>query len=425
MKIDTNGTATLPDRDRDLDLDRVRAATLGAAHGWPFYLADLGRLRANIAGLQSALAATVMKREVGYSFKTNYLAAFITEARSRGVAAEVVSELEFDYALDLGYSGSKVVVNGPVKSPRFLARCLRMGAVVNVDSMEELRAVADLGASGAAQVGIRVPAGVRGARSRFGIDTDDPATRAEVRRMLATRAVQIDGIHCHTSVARSAESFGARLRTIAETFDSLRPGVRPDFLDVGGGMMSAVPEDIALQLSFPVETYADYAEALGHELHSFYGNDQPRLIVEPGMGLLADTMSLYAPVISVKRGASHTVAVVMASVLDVKPLRGAIEPSIRVVRANGEGSGEAAPGVELTGNTCMEIDVLHNALEVTGPPLRAGDILEIRNVGAYSISLRPNFIEPAPAVLALGPEPEVLRPRMTAADFGHLYGRRP
>ncbi|WP_028925032.1 alanine racemase [Pseudonocardia acaciae] len=419
MKINTNGTATLQESDRDLD--RTAAAALGAAHGWPFYLADLGRLRANIAGLQSALAATVAKREVGYSFKTNYLAAFIAEARACGVAAEVVSELEFDYALDLGYSGSEVVVNGPVKSPAFLARCLRAGAVVNVDSMEELRAVADLRPSGAAQVGIRVPAGVRGARSRFGIDTNDPATRAEVRRMLATRAVQIDGIHCHTAVARSAESFGTRLRTIAETFDSLRPGVRPDFLDVGGGMMSAVPEDIALQLSFPVETYADYAEALGRELHSFYGNDQPRLIVEPGMGLLADTMSLYAPVVSVKRGPSHTVAVVMASVLDVKPLRGAIEPSIRVVRADG---GIDSESVEVTGNTCMEIDVLHNALEVTGPPLRAGDILEIRNVGAYSISLRPNFIEPAPAVLALGPEPEVLRPRMTAADFGHLYGRR-
>lgn len=429
LKIETAGTATTTP-----SLDHRHAAALGAAHGWPFYLADLDRLRANIDGLGSALTGTVMKQELAYSFKTNYLAAFITQAQARGVAAEVVSELEFDYALELGYRGFETIVNGPVKTPGFIARCLGLGATLNVDSMEELRTVAGLAPSTTgrfAQVGIRVPVRGLADHSRFGIDADDPETRAELRRILGTGAVEIDGIHCHTSVARSAETFGTRLRIIAETFDALRPGVRPAFLDVGGGMMSSVPDDIARQLSSPVETYADYAEAIGRELCSFYGRDQPRLIVEPGMGLLADTMSLYAPVISVKRGAGRTVAVVGASVLDVKPLRGPIEPSVRVARPDDGRRAASEPNpLEVTGNTCMEIDVLHTALEVAGPSPRPGDIVEIRNVGAYSISLRPNFIEPAPAVLAPpadGGEPEatVLRPRMTAAEFGYLYGRRP
>lgn len=412
-------------------LDRTDAVRLAAEHGWPIYVADVGRLRSNIVRMYREFSRTLRDVEISYSFKTNYLARFIQVARELGLTAEVVSELEFDFARDLGFSGTQILVNGPVKSGIFMQRALEQGARVNIDSFEELITLDDLGRAGRSpvDVGLRVSYGFHG-RSRFGIDLEDPDICRAIRQVLDAGHVRVAGAHVHTPGRRSPASFQLRLRCVAAAME--RVGIaRPDYLDVGGGFMGTVPPDLAQQLAEPQASYQEYAEALGETMSGLFGEDQPRLIVEPGTGLLADTMTLYAPVTSVKRSAAgSTVAIVDASLHDIKPLRGTIDPSVRVLGrdATRGGTDLRTESVQLAGNTCMEIDVLHTGLETAGERIAAGDVLEFRNVGAYTVSLRPSFIAPTPAVLESPRRDEparVLRPRGTSADLGRAYGLRP
>jgi diaminopimelate decarboxylase len=408
-------------------LNAALVSEVGVEHGWPFYVADVDRLRANINRLRDALAWSVCDAEIAYSLKTNYLAAFLHAARELDVTAEVVSELEFHYARDLGFAAPDILVNGPGKGQSFLGRALVGGSRVNVDSLEELDAVSRIaeGAGRDLDIGVRVAFAFDG-ESRFGLDLAEPSVLHEVRRVLREGRVRVVGAHLHTSGRRSPESFGARLRRLAAAFDALGTTERPDYLDVGGGIMGSLPADLAAQLSEPAATYGEYAEVLGQTLRSLYGDDQPRLILEPGTGLLADTMSLYAPVVSLKCTNGQTVAITTASYLDVRPLRGPINPPVRVLGLAGAPSDRCPSGpIRLVGDTCMEIDMLHDGFGAPVRDLRVGDVLEFRNVGAYTLSLRPSFIEPAPAVVecpqSSGPA-RVLRPRMSARDFGRLYG---
>jgi diaminopimelate decarboxylase len=405
-------------------LGRDRALELGNEHGWPFYLASVERLETNISRLRRALVGALVDPEISYSLKTNYLAAFVRAARDQGLTAEAVSELEFEYALHLGYAHSEILVNGAGKSETFLARALTGGARLNVDSVDELEAVSALGAARGqvVDIGVRVSFSFS-EPSRFGLDLDDPDVLEAVRRIHRRGWVRVRGAHCHTSARRSPTSFGRRLRRLAESYQQVAGSGRPTYLDVGGGMMGALPGDLAEQLPEPAAGYGDYADVLGATMRSLYADDQPRLVVEPGTGLLADTMSLYATVTCVKDEGGRTTATTTASYLDVAPLRGTVNPSVRVVE--GEGPYLDQGPVRLVGTTCMEIDVLHRGLRAPSRGLRTGDVVEFRNVGAYTISMRPAFIGPTPSVLALdgsGPPARVLRPRQSILEFAAQYG---
>jgi len=55
--------------------------------------------------------------------------------------------------------------------------------------------------------------------------------------------------------------------------------------------------------------------------------------------------------------------------------------------------------VNIYGPLCMNIDCIQVGTYL--PPVRAGDILVIRNVGAYNFSQSMQFIRPRPAVVMI------------------------
>ena len=74
----------------------------------------------------------------------------------------------------------------------------------------------------------------------------------------------------------------------------------------------------------------------------------------------------------------------------------------------------------MVGSTCMEKDVMLK--EVTLPKLKAGDFIQFRGVGAYTICLTPTFINFLEPILMLknGEYVEVRR-RQTVDDILTVY----
>ncbi|MPZ17005.1 MAG: diaminopimelate decarboxylase [Luteitalea sp.] len=397
--------------------DATVLAMVAASHGSPFYVADTGRLRANMSALLASFRSYYPRTSVGYSYKTNYLPAFIRLAHDLGAYSEVVSRVELDLAMALGIPGSKIIFNGPVKTAPDLELALHAGARVNIDSLAEARLVAEIARDARTDfsVGVRCNLGRLTPRSRFGVDLDAADGQAVVKTLDACPNVQIVGLHCHYSGDRSAPRYQDRMRQMAHLHASVLGGRPLDFLNIGGGFSSRMSHELAAQFPTPPSSFADYAASVGGQMAEAYGAEGPMLILEPGMGVLADTMTLVTRVQAVKRLQDRSLAVVDGSVFNVKPLRGSVNLPITVMPASSSSDASVAGMVDVVGHTCMEIDVLHTGYAGT---IAEGDWVIVENVGAYSNVLNAPFIRGTPAIVELrGDEVRLLRRGSTLSDL--------
>ncbi len=376
---------------------------LAARFGTPLYLLDVGRVVRGLNGLRDGLAAHYPNAEITYSVKTNYLAGILRGVLEAGYRLEVVSGHELALAEWVGAGPGQILFNGPSKAPEDLEHCYRHAIDFHVDSVEELEQAAALGSCDRpVRLGVRVAAVLaNGAVSRFGVRGDEVAA---VRRVMAGGTVRLAGLHIHHSSRRDAASYCHRLDDLRRVATELEAEV--DYFDLGGGIASVPPPEIAARLSYPLDRQEELTATLGQYAKRVLGANGPRLILEPGIGVLAEAMEYVTRVTAVKARPEGPLAVCDGSLFDVNPLRSSIGPPCSVL------ADRPAASVRLFGATCMEIDQLG-----TLPVLpEAGDLVVVSNVGAYALSLAPQFIVPMAPVYAVDTG-ELLRGRQSLGDF--------
>lgn len=384
----------------------------------PVYLASTETLMANMTRLENAVRAEYSHTRLAYSVKSNYLPHFVRTACAAGFLIEVVSSHELALIRAIGIPDDQVVLNGPVKSDDLLSQALRRGIPCNVDSVEELRRIAQLGAElgQPLRVGLRVAATLAsGEVSRFGIDLSETEARAAVKNVL-NRGAQIVGLHVHHSSNRSAGSYGERVRVLARAADLLE--IRRtdlEFVNVGGGFASDAPPGVAAQLPYELSTPGEYGSSLGEAMRAEFGDNGPLLILEPGIGIQADTMAYVSRIVSVKKAGGQVLVVTDGSMWETSPLRNPARPPITLIPGTAERRPQCGVfSATVFGSTCMEIDVL-GTVELDSLPA-AGDLLITTNVGGYSLVLAPDFIYTQAPVLSV-PDMSVLRTRQKAGAF--------
>jgi diaminopimelate decarboxylase len=394
--------------------------SVASRHGGSFYLADAARFEKNCRSFAAAFRAIYPRSAIGYSYKTNYLPRFILAAHEQGAYSEVVSRFELDYALSLGIPATRIIFNGPIKRSEDLYDALTSGTCVNVDSLTELREVIRMAnrLPTGARIGIRCHLASEAPQSRFGIALERPDAADALAALRATPKLRLAGIHCHYSGSRGAASYRERMLEMIGLHRRVLASCEIDYIDLGGGFASAMSDAMRSQLGGAAARYQDYAEAVAAEMRRAYGGDGPELILEPGMGILADTMVFVTRVESVKDTGTRRLAVVAGSVFNVKPLRGRINLPMHVVRFGGASPSVAA--CDVVGHTCMEVDILH---ENYAQALAIGDYVIVENVGAYTNVLNAPFICGTPAIVELVNDrpARVLRRASTVDDLIHSY----
>ena len=197
---------------------------------------------------------------------------------------------------------------------------------------------------------------------------------------------------------RSAQAYGHRTQRMIDLARSIFPDAPPRYIDIGGGFAGSMPAELAAQLPYDVPDMKDYAAAVaGTFARAFDATNGPELIVEPGMGLLSDVLHFVCAVASVKMIAGEHHAITTGSIYNVKPTLNKFDLPLHVVPGGGSAAEEAT--WTISGYTCMEIDILHGGYKGR---IGQGDLLVFSNVGAYTVVLKPPFIKPAPAIVALG-----------------------
>jgi diaminopimelate decarboxylase len=396
---------------------------LAGEHGDAFYLVDLGTFRHDYAELLAAFTAWYPDTRLAYSYKTNYLPQLCRSVDELGGYAEVVSRMEYELAGRIGVPPERIIFNGPYKRPEDLLTALVAGAVVNLDASYEVRLVEGIGRAfpdRQLRVGLRCNLEAGGHRSRFGFDTGSPEFEEAVARLTRLDNCRLVGFHCHSSADRGVEAFAQRTYQVLTLTAKYFPGHPPELINIGGGFFSDMPAALRKQFGVPVPTFREYGEAVARQVADAYPDRGPQLVIEPGTAIAANSTSFVARVVDVKTVGGRRIAVVAGSVHNVKPTRHGRLLGVEVHRRVPGRAAVDGP-VDIVGYTCMEDDCLAAAYD---GPLATGDYVVVSAVGAYTLVMKPPFIQPAPAVVTYDPVADrfsLARRRERTADVFATY----
>jgi len=401
-------------------------------YGTPLYVYDRTTLEGQARALKAAFTPRFPKLRLFYAVKANSNLEIVSFLHKEGFGAEVVSEGEIRTAQRAGVAGSDIMFTSSSKSPSEIELALSVGAVLNVDSRDELEqveaAAARMGKK--ARISFRINPGVDPhtihqintgiSESKFGLHLEDGLALAAYERAKALPHVTIAGAHCHigsqiTEPSGYEETAKKMLAFLLELKTKL--GIQLEFVDLGGGLgipykdgetaMSA--DDLAKALE-PI--WKDGLTALGYE---------PTLWLEPGRFLVAQSGFLLTRVNTVKKTPVKTFVNVDAGFNTL--MRPAMYQAYHRVRIAGRTADVSK--VDIAGDVCETGDIL--AADRLLPKAEAGDLAVILDAGAYGFSMASEYnARPMPAeVLVNGDKATVIRKRGSWNDLFRGTGAVP
>jgi diaminopimelate decarboxylase len=400
---------------RDLVCDGVSLAAVAAAEHTPLYVYSAALVRERYHALDAAFGA--YPHAIHYALKANSTLGIATLLRAIGSRADANSIWEIEVARKAGFAPRDIVFTGVGKSQPELDCAVALDLkAINVESAGELARVEAIAArlGRVARIAVRVNPDIdakshphisTGLRvNKFGVPIDD--ARALVASMDGRRHLALVAVHVHvgsqvTSLdpLRSAAMFAAAISR-----ELLDRGVPLEYVDLGGGL--GVSYD-----GQPVPTAPEYVGAL---VDAVRATALP-IVVEPGRSMIAPAGALVARVVDVKpRNAISEFVIIDAGMSEL--LRPALYGAFHRIEPVVERDGPARQ-YEIVGPVCESSDVVGRDREL--PRLEVGDLVAIRDAGAYGSAMASNYNRrPLPAeVLVDAGAWRVIKRRQTVDDM--------
>jgi len=413
-----------------------RAAMREAAARWgtPLYLTDAAAIAAATGSMQAAFPDPWLRQ---YSVKANDVPAVIRLVTAAGFGANVVSRGEWSAAQQAGVSNDRITLEGIGKTDADLRAALEAAEGdqplrwLAIESPDEAEALVRLSArrQPTQSAGRRRPPvdvlfrlnpnvepetsadlAVGAGHSKFGM------TGSEISRAVAIVARARDrlrpaGIHLHVgSQLQAVESWRIAVRAALALWTSIRASVSDfDTVNVGGGFpVGSITEQLPTPERFGIELQKSIDELAPDERPS-------RVAIEPGRYLVARAGWLVARVLHVRERFGRQVILDAGMTELIRPALYGVTHPIVGLTSLAEGFDSDDPNrltpVRVEGPICESTDSLgEHAL----PPLRRGDLVAIRDAGAYAVSLSSSYngrARPAQIVLTPAGELELARRR--------------
>ena len=379
-------------------MDHAGLEALAQRHGNSFYLFHPEVFAGNLEAISSAFRAYYDATIVAFALKANYMPELVRILHDAGHWCEVVSSMEYDIA-GLYLPAERLIFNGPAKTGEDMRRALCDGAVLNLDSFHELELLRSLlDDFERIDVGVRVNFDIGLSPSRFGFTWENGEFSRAIDLLLETGKVRITGLHSHfTTRERSLDLFERRLAGMFAAYESLAQGDELEYFNIGGGFFGPMNDQLRKSQDIDPPRFEDYAGIIAAGMRDYFGRSGPRLVIEPGVSMVADSMDYVVRILDSRKARDREVLTVDGSINNLYPTGSRFAPSFEVVtREQG-----AARACDVAGNTCMEHDILLADCTLSGRP---GDFIVFHNRGAYSNVYTPPFIQPAPPILGTGGE---------------------
>lgn len=364
----------------------------------PCFIFDEAEFARGIDGFRSALKEKFRNVSIGYSVKTNSLPYAIRKAKELGCMAEVVSHDEYQLARICGYAHNEIIYNGPMKSKETFLDAVSGGGIVNMEAKREMEWLKELPNNRKYNIGIRLNINISNIspedadgeddNSRFGFSDESGEFAEIVNEIKSLSNIRLAGLHIHrTTHSRSPRFYERSLEYAIQVIKKYHLDL--DYIDVGGGYFGIFPNK---------PTFKDYADAFSVPLLA-HGLDNIKVIVEPGNALTASPFAFLTEVIDVKQIDTKTRFVTTdGSRNDIDPFFRKTDYIKEIISRDNDSPTEHIQIV--AGCTCLEYDRLFTLYDK--PRLNPGDRILYHNVGAYTMTLSPQFIRLWPRVYALG-----------------------
>jgi diaminopimelate decarboxylase len=395
-----------------LTLGGLPASELAQQYGTPLVVYDEGTLRAQARSYREAAPDAL----IVYGTKAFPSVAVLRLLSEEGLGADVSTAGELAYAQAAGIPGSRLVVHGNNKEDELLRGAAEAGALVVLDSLEEIDRAREAGAT---RFLIRVTPGIEADTheavktahhgSKFGLPPDDAI---EALRLLP----DCEGVHVH--VGSQLMHFGASLMTVDwvagfATRARAELDWTPRIVDLGGGLgVRHVAEE-------PLFTVAEFVGGLVGELQRAWHLQRlpaAQLILEPGRSLVSRAGVTLYTVGGVKRASGATTYVTVDGGMSDNPRPAMYNARYTALLAN-RAAEPVAGAYSVAGKHCESGDLLIERVELPEP--RRGDILAVPVTGAYTLAMSSTYnAVPRPAAVLVGAaKANVIRRRETVDDL--------
>jgi len=393
-----------------LTIDGVDVVDLAEEFGTPLYVTSEARLRANARAYREAFPEAL----IYFAVKANGNLALLRILAEEGMGADVFSAGELSLVRMAGMPMEKILFNGNSKRAEELKMALEAGVRISADSLDELLALAEVAKEMGeeAEVAFRVnpdvsakthPKIATGLKtSKFGIPWQDLVEVYE--RAMGLEGVKPVGLHCHigSQILDTAPFVEAAARMMELAGRIVEVGGKIEMMDFGGG----------LGIPYTPETSAPTPWELASGIKPVFEEGcrrlgiSPRMILEPGRSIVADSTIFLTRVNVVKRAHVNFVGVDAGFNLLARPML--YDAYHHVVVAN-KADGRAEERYTVVGPICESGDVL--AKDRNLPRIERGDLIAMLDAGAYGFSMASvyNGQPRCPEVLVGGGRAELIR----------------
>jgi ornithine decarboxylase len=380
-------SALLDDRQHELELPEHWPLTLRPEvlrridEKTPYLICDLDTVRDRYRRLGACLGGI----ECFYALKCNPALEVLQTLAELGSSFEIASLGELQILQTLGIEPAEVIYSNTVKPASHVAAAHAAGVWrFAFDGEGELRKLAEHAPGSAVFVRLRVD----DTTSIFPLSRKFGASAADAHHLLV-RARDLGlrpyGVTFHVgSQCTSASAWRQALTATGRLLSTLAAdGIELEMLNLSGGFPARYTE--------PVPSLGEIAGAIWPALNALLPYVPPRLAVEPGRFLVAESAVLAAGVIGREKRAGENWAY-----LDVGAYNGLIETrqathwSYPLWSSRPEHGSAPREVFTVTGPTCDSSDTLFPSVHLPSS-LEVGDVLYIGTAGAYTLSYGSSF----------------------------------
>ena len=393
--------------------EEIALEKLAETFGTPLYVYSRSALTEAEQAYDRAFAA--LNPLVCYAVKANGNLSVLKHFAELGCGFDIVSGGELARVLAAGGEAGKTIFSGVGKSEAEIAFALQAGVkCFNVESLPELDRINAV----AGGLGVQAPISLRinpdvdaqthpyistGLKAnKFGIAMRD--AEAAYRYAAGLPHLAVVGIDCHigSQLTNLAPLIEASQRILALVDRLAEIGIVLKHVDLGGGVGIVYQNE-------EVPDLPAYAEAVRKQL----GDRKLDVILEPGRSLVGNAGVLLTRVEFVKQGEEKNFVIVDAAMNDL--MRPALYQAYHHIENASGRSGEPMVA-DIVGPICETGDFLAKDRPIVA---EQGDLLVIRNAGAYASSMASNYnTRPrAPEVMVSGSEVKLVRPRETVEEL--------
>ena len=347
----------------------------------PFVVVNLDVVKQNYLNLKQNFPFA----DIYYAIKANPHDEVVAMLSELGASFDIASRYELDKVLRLGVDPARLSYGNTIKKERDVEYFYEKGVRLFVtDSKEDLKTIAEKAPGSKVYVRILVEntSSADWPLSRkFGCHPD---MAYDLLIQARDSGLTPYGISFHVgSQQRDIGQWNEALVRTRYLMDSLEEeeGIKLQMINMGGGFPA--------HYVTPANELEDYATEINRYLQEDFGDDRPRIILEPGRSLVGDSGILGAEVVMISK--KTNTALFKWVYLDAGVMNGLFETineSIKYPIVTSKDTAGAKTGqVVLAGPTCDSMDIMYEDYKYLLPKsLKVGDRVFFLSTGAFTSS---------------------------------------